>query len=110
MEKKKIELEETLEEFKKNGRKFARCRHCGHLIVIVNGENIEQVICNQIKGLKNNKNKFDILGIANKFSTCCKEPNYRFLPLDSYKDNELIFRERRKDFLSQKNNNFYNAL
>ncbi|MCK4454272.1 hypothetical protein KAU51_02905 [Candidatus Parcubacteria bacterium] len=98
MGKKKIELEETSEEFKKNGCKFARC-DCGRLIVIANGENIKQEIYAQIKGLKSNG--YDPLTIANELSICCHEPNYRFLSLDFDEDEEWIFQEIREEFLSQ---------
>ena len=99
MEKKEIELEETLRKFKENGCKFAKCWRCGHLIVIANGKNIKYEIDAQIKGLKSNG--YDILKITNELSICCHEPNYRFLSLDFYEDNEWVFQKRREEFLSQ---------
>ena len=99
MRKKKIEIEETSEEFKKNGWRFAKCRHCGHLVVISDNGNIKQQIYCQIKGLKGNG--CSPLIIANKISICCDEPNYKTILLDFNKDNEWIFQEIREEFLSQ---------
>ena len=93
----KIKIEETSEKFKKNGWRFAKCRRCGHLIVISDNGNIKQEICGQIKGLKSNG--CDSLTIANELSICCQEPNYKTILFDF--DEEWIFTEIRKEFLDQ---------
>ena len=95
----KIEIEETSEEFKKNGWRFAKCRSCGHLIAISDNGNIKQKIYGQVKGLKSNG--YDFLAIANIFSICCDKPNYKTILLDFNKDNEWIFRKIRAEFFGQ---------